>query len=65
MNSKLIDFVGEYYSINNSLEILQDSKSKKKEPIHVKLTENNSLFVDIEQVQRTMVQSYHITPTGM
>lgn len=30
MNSKLIDFVGEYYSINNSLEILQDPKSKKR-----------------------------------
>ena len=65
MNSKLIDFAGEYYSINNSLEILQDPKSKKKETIHVKLTGYNSFFVDIEQIQRTMVQLYHITPTGM
>jgi len=65
MNSKLSDFVGQYYSINNFLDISSQAKSKNKQPDHVQLTAKNSLFVDIEQMQRTMVQLYRITPEGM
>lgn len=55
LNSKFRDFVGDYYSINNELEIPPNSKSKKKESTRLKLNDNNSLFVDIEGVQKTMV----------
>jgi len=65
MNAKLQDFVGDYYSINNNLEIMPGPRSKKKEPSRLKLNENNSLFVDIEVVQRMMVHLYDFTPTGM
>lgn len=64
LNSKLTDFVGQYYSINNSIEFPVGSKSKKKEPVKIKLTSHNSLFCDIEAVQRTMVLLYQITLAG-
>jgi len=62
LNSKFKDFVGEYYSINNQVVISPFAKSKKKESVKLKLDEFNSLFVDVEQVQRTMVNLYRITP---
>lgn len=64
LNSKLRDFVGDYYPIKNTLEIMPGPKSKKKEPMQIELNENNSLFVDVETVQKTMVQLYKFTPAG-
>lgn len=65
MNAKLADFVGEYYPIINTLEIPPAPRSKKKESMLIELNEHNSLFVDVETVQKTMVQLYKFTPAGM
>lgn len=65
LNAKLIDFVGDYYSLNSEVEFQSKKGSKKKDLVHVKLTEHNSFFVDVEQVQRTMVELYRITPEGI
>jgi hypothetical protein len=65
MNAKLRDFVGDYYSISNILEIQPSTKSKKKETVRVELTTKNSFFVDVEMVQRTMVALYNFTPEGV
>jgi hypothetical protein len=66
LNSKFVEFIGEYYSINDCISIPhQHSKSKEKSPMLLKLDETNNLFVDIEIVQRTMVQLYKITPEGI
>ena len=54
MNGKLWAFVGDYYSINNILEIQPSTKSKKKEIVQVESTTKNSFFVDVEMVQRTL-----------
>ena len=64
MNAKLADFVGEYYPIINTLEIPPALQSKKKESMLIELNEHNSLFVDVEIVQRTMVQLYKFTLVG-
>jgi hypothetical protein len=64
LNLKLDEYVGEYYSIEDTLEIQPPSKSKKKEPIKVILNDSNTLFVDLERVQQTMVKMYDITPKG-
>jgi len=40
------------------------AKSAKKEPMQVTLNEMNSLFCDVEQVQRTMVLLYGLTLDG-
>ena len=63
-NLKLGEYVGNYHSINNSLEVPATVKSKSKDPIHIKLNDNNSFFADVEQVQRTMVELYDITLEG-
>jgi len=39
-------------------------KSKKNESMQIKLNENNSLFIDVETVEKTMVELYKFTPTG-
>jgi len=65
MNAKLQDFIGDYYSINNSLEIQPSTKAKKKEVVRVELTAKNSFFVEVKVVQRTMVTLYNFTPEGM
>jgi hypothetical protein len=66
LNSKLKEFVGDYYSIIESKEFFPaKGSSKKKDPVHVKLTKNNSFFVDIEKVQQMMVQLYQITTEGI
>ena len=64
LNLKLGDYVGEYYSINNTLEVPATAESKIEDPIEVKLNDNNSIFVDVEQVQRTMVELYNVTVEG-
>ena len=64
LNLKLGDYVGEYYLINNTLEVPATAKSKTEDPIKVKLNDNNSIFVDVEQVQRTMVELYNVTVEG-
>ena len=64
LNLKLSQYVGEYYSINETLMVPPSVKSAKKEPVKVTLNEMNSLFCDIEQVQRTMVLLYGFTLDG-
>ena len=64
LNSKLHEFVGEYYHIDDNLVIPPNSKSKKKKPQQIVLNEMNSIFVDVEAVQRTMVRLYEIAPEG-
>jgi hypothetical protein len=65
MNLKLRDYVGDYYAIRNTLEILPGLRAKNKDPERLTLNENNSIFVDVEAVQRTMVTLYGITPLGI
>ena len=64
LNLKVGEYVGKYHSINNSLEVSATVKSKSKDPIHVKLNDNNSCYADVEQAQRTMVELYDITLEG-
>jgi hypothetical protein len=65
LNSKLHDFVGEYYHIDDNITFPASSKSKKsKEPKNLNLNEMNNIFVDVEAVQRTMVCMYEITTAG-
>jgi hypothetical protein len=64
LNLKLTEYVGEYYSLNETLVVPASAKATSKEPVKVCLNEMNSLFVDVEQVQRTMVQLYGLTPSG-
>ena len=71
LNSRLKDLVGDYYHIDNMLELVApasvtNGKGKKKNPdiSRVVLTTKNSLFVDIEVVQRTMVKLYKFTTEG-
>lgn len=64
LNLKLSEYVGKYYSIVSTLEVTPPPKSKSKDLVKVSLNEFNSIFVDVEQVQRTMVELYEITPSG-
>lgn len=71
LNSKLKDLVGDYYYIDSTLELLAQvsvtnakGRKKKSEITRVVLTKKNSLFVDIEVVQRTMVKLYGFTTEG-
>lgn len=64
LNLKLTEYVGEYYSLNETLVVPASAKATSKELVKVCLNEMNSLFVDVEQVQRTMVQLYGLTPSG-
>ena len=71
LNSRLKDLVGDYYHIDSMLELVASAsvtngKGKKKNPdiSRVVLTTKNSLFVDIEVVQRTMVKLYKFTIEG-
>ena len=65
MNLKLRDYVGDYYAIRNTLEILLGSRAKNKDLEHLALNENNSIFVDVKAIQRTMVTLYRITLLGI
>jgi len=70
MNSNLKNYVGDYYHINNSLELLHDLNRKqdpkqKPGPTHLHLDESNTLFVDLETMMKSMVHFYKFTPKGM
>jgi len=62
MNANFKDLVGDYYSLQCSIDIGMASKSKAKKKFT--LTEHNNFFCDLEAIQRTMVQLYKITPEG-
>jgi hypothetical protein len=64
LNLKLSEYVGKYYSIVSTVEVTPPPKSKSKDLVKVSLNEFNSIFVEVEQVQRTMVELYEITPSG-
>ena len=65
LNLKLNEYIGEYYSLTESLEVPPTRNSKDKESIKVSLNKNDSIFIDVEQVQCTMVELYGITPEGL
>ena len=71
LNLKLKDLVGHYYHIDSTLELVAQAlvtngkgRKKKSDISRVVLTTKNSLFVDIEVVQRTMVKLYEFTTEG-
>ena len=66
MNSKLPQFIGEYYHIDGrriipEVRIGKNVVRKSKEVI---LNDKNNLFVDIKVVQQSMVLFYNITVEG-
>ena len=65
LNLELKDYVRDYFFINNILEISQARKLKDKEPLKVSLNDSNSIFVNVEQIQLTMVELYSLTPKGL
>jgi len=70
MNLNLKKYVGDYYHINNSMELPHDSNKKqdpkqKPDPTHLHLDESNTLFVDLEIVMKSMVRSYKFTHESM
>jgi len=71
LNSKLGELVGQCTHINNSLEIaaskgklLEKGKGKGRQYERLVLNEKNTLFTDVEAVQRSIVKVYGITPEG-
>lgn len=64
LNAKLSDLIGEHQHIDSSFDVPAPTKSKSKEPMKITLSSKNSLFVDVEAVQRTIVSLYGITPSG-
>jgi hypothetical protein len=71
LNSNLRDFVGQYYHINNSLEVearksrLEKGRAKGLQYEKIILTDKNTFFIDVEAVQRTIVQLYGISSEGL
>jgi hypothetical protein len=63
-NSKLHEFVEEYYSLHNTMEIPRAQNSTNKKPLRITLNDQNNLFLDVECVQRTMVNLCNVTPEG-
>ena len=61
MNSKLIELIGDFYTIDMEVDIQQKNKGTQK--LH--LNEFNTFFADVETMQCTMVKLYGITPVGM
>ena len=67
LNSKLQDYTGECYHINDLWEIpVVSGEDPKKHtgPTHLHLDETNNLFVDVEIVQRSIVRHYDVTLAG-
>ena len=64
LNLKLSKHVEEYYSINETFMVPPSAKFAKKDLVKVTLNEMNSLFCDVEQVQRTMMLLYGLTLEG-
>ena len=65
LNLKLKEYVGEYSHIMDSIYVAPSKKTMDKNLVKVELNEFNSFFADVEQVQRTMVDLYNITPEGI
>jgi len=72
LNGNLRDMVGDYKYVCNVLEVptsAKNSKDKSKEKglqiERIVLNDKNTIFVDIEAVQRTMVKLYGITQDGI
>ena len=67
MNKKLPQYIGEYYYIEGRLTSQEPSKKgtfaldATKDMV---VTDRNSIFVDLEVVQRSMVHFYNITQEG-
>jgi hypothetical protein len=57
--------MGDYSSIYNTLKILSCPKTKNKKAKRIELNENNSLFMDIEAVQKSKVTLYNFTLAGV
>lgn len=66
MNSKLPQFIGEYFHIDGRRVIPEARVNKKvvKNSKEVILNDKNNLFANIEVVQRSMVLFYNITVEG-
>jgi hypothetical protein len=64
LNLKLQEYVGHYDHIDNVIEVSATKKSKDKSTVKVTLSEFNSFFADVEQVQQTMVHLYDTTLVG-
>jgi hypothetical protein len=72
MNSQLEKYVGRYHYINDTYSIPRGSSRKKQKdpmaersgPTNLNLNESNTIFVDLETMQRAMVHFYHVTPKG-
>ena len=72
LNGNLRNMVGDYKHVCNVLEVTtssKNSKDKSKEKglqiERIVLNDKNTMFVDIEAVQRTMVKLYGITQDGI
>jgi hypothetical protein len=66
LNMKVSEYVGAYYSICDTFEgATRKQGAKNKEQVRVSLNESNNFFVDVEQVQRTMICMYNFTSAGM
>ena len=68
LNANLPQYIGEYYHGEGRLTLPSTSKKNKTSEDMVKevvLTEKNSLFTDLEVVQRSMVIFYGITKEGV
>lgn len=68
LNENLPQFIGEYYHIDGRMTLPPPKTKgggKRTMPLEVKLDDKNTLFVDIEVVQRSMVMFYGITVEGM
>lgn len=64
-NAKLSNLIGEHQHIDNLFEVPAPAKSKLKEPIKITSSSKNSLLVDVEAVQRTIILLYGITPSEL
>jgi hypothetical protein len=72
LNGNLRDLVGDYRHVSSVLEVrARTSKSKDKSKgkglkmEKIVLNDKNTMFVDIEAVQRTMVKLYGVTEAGI
>ena len=66
MNSKLPQFIGEYYHIDGRRIIpeVRVGKNVVRKSKEVILNDKNNLFADIKVVQQSMVLFYNITVEG-
>jgi hypothetical protein len=60
INSKLHEYIGEHYHIHTTIEYTLKSGTSRKQKDQLALNKKNSCFVDIEAVQKTIVNFYNI-----